>query len=238
MSKAIIGRGVGITFLGHAAFKLSAPGVTVLIDPWLSNPLHQTPLDQVGQVDLILVTHGHGDHVGETVPLAQQTGATVVAIHELSQILADQGVARVVGMNKGGTLALAGLKITMTQAVHSSTMAVGGKMVPCGEAGGFVVQFPNGFTVYHAGDTAVFRDLELIRELYQPELALLPIGSHYVMSPAEAALACRFLKPKWVIPMHYGTFPVLTGTPAELIELIKDTPEIKVIVLQPGETVD
>ena len=156
MTQTIIGRGVSVTYYGHSAFKLSGGGVSVAIDPWLSNPLLQTPVEQVGQVDLILVTHGHGDHVGETVPLAQKTGATVVAIHELSQILAEQGVAQVVGMNKGGTVALAGLKITMTQAVHSSTMAVGGKMVPAGEAGGFVVQFPNGFTVYHAGDTAVF----------------------------------------------------------------------------------
>ena len=237
MTQKIIGRGVSVTYYGHSAFKLVGGGVAVAIDPWLSNPVLQTPVEGVGQVEIILVTHGHGDHVGETVPLAQQTGATVVAIHELSQVLADQGVARVVGMNKGGTVTLAGLKITMTQAVHSSTMAVGGKMIPCGEAGGFVVQFPGGFTVYHAGDTAVFSDMQLIHDLYHPELALLPIGSHYVMSPTEAALACRFLQPKWVIPMHYGTFPVLTGTPAELIELLKDTPEIKVVVMKPGETV-
>lgn len=238
MAQAEIGRGVKITYYGHSAFKLSGAGVNVLIDPWLSNPLLNTPLDQVGQVDLILVTHGHGDHVGETVPLAGKTGATVVAIHELSQILAEQGVAKVVGMNKGGTLSAAGLEITMTQAVHSSTMAVSGKMVPAGEAGGFVVQFANGFTVYHAGDTAAFKDMELIKELYRPELALLPIGSHYVMNPREAALACRLIRPKWVIPMHYGTFPVLTGIPEELLELLKDEPGIKVIVLKPGETVE
>ncbi|MCX5890395.1 MAG: metal-dependent hydrolase [Deltaproteobacteria bacterium] len=238
MTQAGIGRGVKVTYFGHSAFKLSGAGVNVLIDPWLSNPLLNTPLEQVGKVDLILVTHGHGDHVGETVPLARKTGATVVAIHELSQILAEQGVAKIVGMNKGGTLSAAGLKITMTQAVHSSTMAVSGKMVPAGEASGFVVQFPNGFTVYHAGDTAAFKDMELIKELYQPELAMLPIGSHYVMSPREAALACRLIRPKWVIPMHYKTFPVLTGTPEELIELLKDEPGIKVIVLKPGETVE
>ncbi len=238
MAQKVIGRGVSITYLGHSAFKLSGAGVSVLVDPWLSNPLLQTPIDQVGKVDLILVTHGHGDHVGETVPLAQKTGATVVAIHELSQILARQGAPAVVGMNKGGTVTQAGLKITMTQAVHSSTVDEGGKMIAAGEAGGFVVHFPNGFTVYHAGDTAVFRDMELIRELYQPELALLPIGSHYVMNPREAALACRLIKPKWVIPMHYGTFPVLTGTPAELLELLKDEPGIRVIALKPGETVE
>jgi L-ascorbate metabolism protein UlaG (beta-lactamase superfamily) len=238
MTPALIGRGVQITFLGHSAFKLSGDGVTVFIDPWLSNPALNTPLDQAGPADLILVTHGHGDHVGETVPLAQKTGAPVVAIHELSQILADQGVSQTVGMNKGGTLTIAGLKVTMTQAVHSSTMAVAGQMLPCGEAGGFVIQFPNGFTVYHAGDTAVFKDMELIRDLYHPELAMLPIGSHYVMNPTEAALACRLLQPKWVIPMHYGTFPVLTGTPEDLKGLLQDAPEIMVIALKPGETVE
>ncbi len=178
MTQASIGRGVKVTYYGHSAFKLEGGGAAVVIDPWLSNPLLHTPVDQVGKVDVILVTHGHGDHVGESVPLAKQTGAPVVVIHELSVILGEQGVPEVVGMNKGGTVTLAGLKITMTQAVHSSTMNVGGKMVPAGEAGGFVVQFPNGLTIYHAGDTAVFRDMELIRELYQPELALLPIGSH------------------------------------------------------------
>ena len=116
-------------------------------------------------------------------------------------------------MNKGGTLAVAGCKVTMTQAVHSSAVDEGGELIAAGDPGGFVVEFPNGFVAYHAGDTAAFRDMELIRELYHPELAMLPIGSHYVMSPAEAALACRMLKPRWVIPMHYGTFPVLTGTP-------------------------
>jgi L-ascorbate metabolism protein UlaG (beta-lactamase superfamily) len=238
MTQAIIGRGVKITFLGHSAFKLSGDGVNVFIDPWLSNPLLQTPVEKVGPADLILVTHGHGDHVGETVPLAQKTGAPVVAIHELSVILAEQGAPQTIGMNKGGTVNVAGCRVTLTQAVHSSTVDVGGQMAPAGEAGGFVVQFPQGFTVYHAGDTAVFKDMELIRELYRPELALLPIGSHYVMNPAEAALACRLLKPKWVIPMHYGTFPVLTGTPEELMGLLKEMPEVKVIPLKPGESVE
>ena len=238
MAQTKIGRGVKITFLGHAAFKLTGAGVNVLIDPWLSNPLLNTPVDQVGPVDVILVTHGHGDHVGETVAVAKASGAPVVAIHELSVILAGQGAPQVIGMNKGGTLAVAGLKVTMTHAVHSSAVEEGGKLIAAGDPGGFVVEFPNGFVAYHAGDTAVFKDMELIRELYHPELAMLPIGSHYVMSPAEAALACRMLKPRWVIPMHYGTFPVLTGTPAELLELLKDTPEIKVVVMQPGETVE
>jgi L-ascorbate metabolism protein UlaG (beta-lactamase superfamily) len=238
MPKRIIGREVAITFYGHSAFKLAGQGVTVVIDPWLSNPLLTTPVSQVGPVDVILVTHGHGDHVGETVPLAQETQAQVVAIHELAQILAGQGVSQVIGMNKGGTVSLKGLKITMTTAVHSSTAEVGGQTLSAGEAAGFVVTFPNGFTVYHAGDTAVFKDMELIQELYRPEVAMLPIGSHYVMNPGEAALACRMLKPRFVIPMHYGTFPVLTGTPAELQALLKDQPATQVLPLKPGETVE
>jgi L-ascorbate metabolism protein UlaG (beta-lactamase superfamily) len=206
MAQVKIGRGVRITFLGHAAFKLTGAGVNVLIDPWLSNPLLNTPVDQVGPVDVILVTHGHGDHVGETVAVAQKTGAPVVAIHELSIILAGQGAPQVIGMNKGGTISVAGLKVTMTQAVHSSAVEEGGKLIPAGDPGGFVIEFPN--------------------------------GSHYVMSPAETALACRLLKPRWVIPMHYGTFPVLTGTAEELIERLKGTPEITVIPLKPGETAE
>ncbi|MFA4902144.1 MAG: metal-dependent hydrolase [Desulfobaccales bacterium] len=238
MAQSKIGRGVKITFLGHSAFKLTGAGVNVLIDPWLSNPLLNTPVAQVGPVDVILVTHGHGDHVGETVAVAKATGATVVAIHELSLILAGQGAPQVIGMNKGGTMSVAGCKVTMTNAVHSSAVEEGGKLIAAGDPGGFVIEFGNGFVAYHAGDTAVFKDMELIRELYHPEVAMLPIGSHYVMSPAEAALACRMLKPRWVIPMHYGTFPVLTGTAEELIERLKGEPEITVIPLKPGETVE
>lgn len=237
MTPASIGRGVSVTYYGHSAFKLTDGKVSVVIDPWLSNPLLNTPLEKVGQVDLILVTHGHGDHVGETVPLAKKTGATVVAIHELSVILAYQGAPQVIGMNKGGTVPFHGLQVTMTNAVHSSAVEEGGKLLAAGDPGGFVLRFANGFTAYHAGDTAVFKDMELIRELYQPELAMLPIGSHYVMNPREAALACRLLKPKWVIPMHYGTFPVLTGTPEELRDLIKGE-GIEVIALKPGETLE
>lgn len=238
MSQAIIGRGVKITFYGHAALKLEGMGVSVLIDPWLSNPLLQTPISQVGKVDLILVTHGHGDHVGDTVAIAKATGAPVVAIHELAQYFLGKGLTKVIGMNKGGSLREGGVQVTMTQAVHSSTAEEGGQLVPTGDPVGFVVTFPEGFVAYHAGDTAVFKDMELIRELYRPVVAMLPIGSHYVMSPAEAALACRMLQPQFVIPMHYGTFPVLSGTPEELIALLKDQPQIKVIPLKPGESVE
>jgi L-ascorbate metabolism protein UlaG (beta-lactamase superfamily) len=238
MSPTVIGKGVKITFYGHAAVKLEGGGASVLIDPWISNPLLQTPIASLGPVTLILVTHGHGDHVGDTVAIAQATGAPVAAIHELSHYLLGKGLTNVIGMNKGGTMELGGVRVTMTQAVHSSTAEEGGQLIPTGEPAGFVVAFPNVFTAYHAGDTAVFRDMELIRELYHPQVAMLPIGSHYVMSPAEAALACRMLQPEYVIPMHYGTFPVLTGTPRELAEQLRDQPQIKVLALQPGESVE
>ncbi len=237
MSTTTIGKGVTITYFGHAAIKLAGAGASVLIDPWLSNPLLQTPISALGEVSLILVTHGHGDHVGETVEIAKATGAPVAAIHELAQYLAAKGVPNVIGMNKGGSMQAGGVQVTMTQAVHSSTAEEGGQLIPTGDPAGFVVAFANGFVAYHAGDTAVFKDMELIRELYHPQVAILPIGSHYVMNPAEAALACRLLQPQFVIPIHYGTFPVLTGTPQELQKHLQDQPSVKVIPLQPGESV-
>ncbi len=239
MAQAKIGRGVKITFLGHSAFKLTGRGGERAHRPLAQQPVAQHPGGPGG---------AGGPHPGDPRPRRPRGGnrgrgpgkpaRPVVAIHELSVILAGQGAPQVIGMNKGGTLAMAGCKVTMTHAVHSSAVEEGGKLVAAGDPGGFVVEFPNGFVAYHAGDTAVFKDMELIRELYHPELAMLPIGSHYVMSPAEAALACRMLKPRWVIPMHYGTFPVLTGTAEELMERLKGEPEITVIPLKPGETVE
>lgn len=237
MSQSVIGKGVKITFYGHSAVKLEGAGASVLIDPWISNPLLTTPIAALGTVQLILVTHGHFDHLGQTVEIAQATGAEVAAIHELAQYLLGRGLKKVIGMNKGGSMTTGGVTVTMTHAVHSSSIEERGQLLPAGEAAGFIVKFANGFTVYHAGDTAVFKDMELIRELYRPQVAMLPIGSHYVMSPAEAALACRMLQPEFVIPMHYGTFPVLTGTPEELAAHLQDQPRITIIALRPGESV-
>ncbi len=238
MGAAYIGKGITITYYGHSAFHLKGPGVSVVIDPWIDNPVLQTPVKALGPVNLILVTHGHGDHLGNTLEIARETGATVVAIHELAQYLARKGVSHFIGMNKGGTISEAGVKITMTQAVHSSVVEEGGQMIPAGDPVGYVVEFPGGLIVYHAGDTAVFKDMELIRELYHPQVAMLPIGSHYVMNPAEAAVACRMLQPEIVIPMHYGTFPVLTGTPEELQTALTGVPGITIIAMKPGESIE
>lgn len=228
--------GVKITWLGHASFKLVSPGGKVIyIDPWLGNP--NCPADQtrVDSADGILVTHGHFDHLGDAVEIAAKTSAKVVSNWEISVFLEGKGVANAVGMNKGGTVDLDGIKATMVSADHSSGIKDGDRVVEGGSAGGFVVQFEDGYKVYHAGDTNVFGDMRLIGELYAPDVALLPIGGHFTMSPREAATAVRLLGVEKIIPMHYGTFPVLAGTPAELKEALSGAAEV--LELKPGDTV-
>lgn len=234
-----IGKEVKVTFLGQSAFKIVSPkGVVIYIDPFLSaNPRTPAEMKIVEKADLILVTHGHGDHLGDTLAIAEKTNARIVAMPELGRYLTRKGAKNVVGMNKGGTYASHGLAITMVNAFHSSSVTEGDQVIYTGEAAGFVIKFENGFSLYHAGDTAVFGDMKIIGEIYQPELSLLPIGSHFTMDPREATYATRLLGSKFVIPMHYGTFPVLTGTPEEYVRLMKEVPQTRVIVLKPGETV-
>ncbi|MGQ9693901.1 MAG: metal-dependent hydrolase [Thermodesulfobacteriota bacterium] len=236
---AEIGQGVEITFLGHAAFKLVSPqGVVILIDPFLKdNPKTPAALKEVEKVDLILVTHGHGDHLGDTISLAQKTNATVIGIAELAGYLGKKGVKNTVRMNKGGSYSFKGMRITMVNAQHSSSTTEGNQVIYLGEPTGFIIRFENGFTVYHAGDTAVMSDMRIFRDIYKPDLALLPIGSHFTMDPKEAAYACQLLRPKFVIPMHYGTWPLLTGKAEEFAQLLKEQPEVKVIILAPGESI-
>lgn len=230
--------GAAVTWLGHAAFRIDTPGgKTILIDPFLkNNPACPPALQSPDRCDLILVTHAHGDHLGDTIPLAVTTGAQVVAIVELIQWLATKGVTRTVGMNKGGTYHFGDIAVTMVHALHSSSISDGRHALYGGEAAGFVVRLENGFTLYHAGDTCVFSDMALIGELYKPDLALLPIGDHYTMSPREAARAVRLLGVKHVIPMHTGTFPVLTGRASDLRELLADVADVTIHDLQPGDT--
>jgi L-ascorbate metabolism protein UlaG (beta-lactamase superfamily) len=226
---------LNVTWFGHSAFLLRAPGgKTVLIDPWLDNPKAPPEAKAVTPVGLILITHAHSDHIGNAVEVARRTGAKVISIHEISLYLQQQGVAESQGMNKGGTMRVDGIRVTMVDARHSSAVDGGGVVVPGGEAAGFVVNFENGFRVYHAGDTAVFGDMKIIADLYKPDLAILPIGGLYTMGPVEAAYACRLLKPKYVIGMHYGTFPALSGTPEELRKELPASMKRIVLKLDPG----
>ncbi|MCD6575553.1 MAG: metal-dependent hydrolase [Nanoarchaeota archaeon] len=215
-----------ITYLGHASFLIES-GKKILIDPFLSGNPKATAKPSEIEADIILVTHGHGDHLGDTVEIVKNTGAKVVAIHEIQQFLLKQGV-NAIGMNIGGSIEIDGIKITMVPAIHSSSFD--DKYM--GHPAGFVIRFSDGI-VYHAGDTGIFWDMKLIHELYSPDIAILPIGDVYTMGPKEAAKAVELIKPKIVIPMHYGTFPVLTGTPEKFKKLVSDA---EVLVFEIGET--
>jgi L-ascorbate metabolism protein UlaG (beta-lactamase superfamily) len=228
--------GIKITWLGHATFRIETPeGKTLLIDPWTKgNPKCPEKEKNFAKVDVMLCTHGHGDHIGDAVEIAKKHNPMVVGMPELCGWLESKGVKRVSGMNKGGTQTVADVRITMVQAVHSSGIQDGDRMIYGGEAVGYVLEFSNGVKIYHAGDTCVFGDMAIIREIYAPEICMLPIGDHYTMGPLQAAYACKLLKPETVIPMHYGTFPVLTGTPSELRKL---APDVEVREMKPGETI-
>ena len=220
-----LGRETTITWYGHACVEVRTPGgKTVLIDPWFGNPLSPKPATDVDRCDVLLVTHGHSDHMGEALIIGSRTRPEWPAIHELSLWLSRNYAAadRVVGMNKGGTVTAGGLRITMTGADHSAGDwdSAAGTTLYLGEPVGFVIELENGSRIYHAGDTRAFGDMALIRELYRPDLAMLPIGGHFTMGPVEAALAVELLGVQDVVPMHYGTFPILAGTPDALREAI------------------
>jgi L-ascorbate metabolism protein UlaG (beta-lactamase superfamily) len=228
---------LSITWLGHATFLLRSPGgKRILIDPWLAtNPSCPESAKKITELDLMLLTHGHDDHTADAVPVGRATGAHVVAPYELSLWLKQKGLQNVTGMNPGGTITALGLSVTMVPAHHSSSVVEDGRIVYLGVATGYVIQFEDGFRIYYAGDTSVFGDMRLIGELYQPSIAFLPIGDLYTMGPEQAAKACELLGAKQVVPMHYGTFPALTGTPTRLRELVEPR-GVKVLELRPGET--
>lgn len=229
--------GARITWLGHAAFLIeTAKGRRLVMDPFLThNPRCPEGHRQVAAADVITVSHGHSDHMEDAAAIGKRTGAPIVANFEIASYLQEaEGAPATIGMNKGGTVEVAGLKITMVEAVHSSGIATPAGTVYGGEAAGFVVELEDGLTLYHAGDTNVFSDMRLIHDLYAPAIALLPIGGHFTMAPKEAAYAVRLLQPQVVIPMHYGTFPPLTGTPAALGDLVGGDAEV--VALEPGES--
>ncbi len=226
---------LSITWLGHSSFHLRTPGgLHLLFDPWYTGNPRFPEAARPAKADLILVSHGHSDHITDAAAMARQTGATVVGIWEVVTWLGSKGVQAVEPMNKGGTITVKGLRITMTDAIHSSSIDDGG-IVYLGEPAGFVVRLENGQTIYYAGDTALFGDMKLIGELYTPDIAFLPIGDRVTMGPDTAAMAARWLGVKQVVPMHWGTFPLLTGTPAMLKEHLAGS-GIEVLELQPGET--
>lgn len=232
-------KGIKLTWLGHAAFRVVTPkGTTILIDPWImQNPMTPASEKDVKKCDIMLCTHGHGDHIGDAVAIARKHNPTVVGIFELCLWMQKKGAQQISPMNKGGTQQVGDIKVTMVHAVHSCGIQEDdGSIIYGGEACGYVITFDNGLKLYHAGDTAVFSDMAIIRDLYAPDIACLPIGDHFTMSPKEASYACNLLRPKAVVPMHFGTFPMLTGKPSQLKELVADL-GVQVMELKPGDTI-
>jgi L-ascorbate metabolism protein UlaG (beta-lactamase superfamily) len=223
-----------LTWLGHAAFRLDSPGgKRIYVDPWLSNPKCPDSEKEPERIDVIALTHGHDDHVGETVELTKRFSPEVVANVELTGWLRGQGaeIGETPGPNKGGTVEAAGVKLTLVNAFHSSSSQDGDYL---GEAAGIVMELENGAKVYFAGDTCVFGDMQLIGRIYSPDVAVLPIGGHFTMDPREAGVALELLGTKRCVPCHYGTFPLLAGTPDELRQ--HAPAGVEVIALEPGET--
>jgi L-ascorbate metabolism protein UlaG (beta-lactamase superfamily) len=225
-----------LTWLGHASFRIDTPGgKRIYIDPFLhGNPKCPESEQEPERIDVIAVTHGHGDHVGDTIELAKKFVPEIVAQVELKRWLGQQGapVGEMPGTNKGGTIEAAGVKFTLTNAFHSSSSEDGDYT---GEACGIVVTLENDTKLYFAGDTCVFGDMQLIGRIYEPDVAILPIGDYFTMGPKEAAVALELLGVRRCVPCHYGTFPLLHGSPEELRKL---APNVRVDAPEPGGTVE
>jgi len=221
-----------IKYLGHSFFEVVLTGLdsavkNIAIDPWVENPLSPVKLGDYRdrRLDYIIVTHDHGDHLGNAIELAKATGATIIGVYEVALYAEEKGV-KAIGGNIGGALRIPDLEVVLTPATHSSSRGV-----PVG-----VVVRGKDLSVYHAGDTGLFSEMELIGELYSPDIAMLPIGGHFTMGVREAVKAVELIKPKIAIPMHYNTFPLIQADPFEFKKLVESRTSSKVVVLKPGET--
>lgn len=234
--------GIAITWLGHATVLYRSPrGTSILVDPWIEgNPASPPEAKKLAAVDLMLITHGHGDHFGDAIPIAKKFHPEIVCNYEISLYLGGKGIEKIHGINKGGSVTIAGIQVTMVQAIHSSTIQEGDRLIPAGEPCGYVITFEDGTRVYHAGDTGFFGDMKWIGDLYHPAIATLPIGDLFTMAPREAAIAAKLIGARHVLPIHHATFPALTGTPAELKRQLVENgaSDVHVLDVKPGQTVE
>lgn len=227
-----------ITWFGHSAFKIKTEdNLKILIDPFISNnPVCTYPVEEI-DADIICITHGHSDHFGDALEIANRNGALILSNHEISLFVSQQGIQSQ-GMNIGGSYNFHDVKFTMVDAKHSSVIDITEETIPGGSAAGFIIELENGTKIYHAGDTGLFSDLKtVIGDIYKPDIAILPIGDLFVMGPEDAAIATNWINPKKVIPIHYNTFPLIEQDTDEFIKLVNTkNKNIKVIILEPNET--